>query len=345
MTEGAEAGQLAGQLAKPFPDDVSASRIMRDAGLERVLLNTRTDGLTPTTRWFNILMNVPDREGIERLLSVAAHEQPGNDTLLDALAKVRIGPGVSPLPQPDVRPHPVGAGVRRRPVVARPHGRLIDRVQAVEIMRSELVKVSTHGRGSRLLLVGDSGVGKSRLAEEGAQLADEQGMAVIFAQCIDQNAEPLLPMRDGLGQFRQDIPVRDLLSVGSTALMDYAPFLESFLGIGGPDSAAAPLGGSASRGVYDGLAQVLVGLAGESGLCLVVDDLADADRDTVSFLSYLGRKTDATRLIAIVTARRATAAGLERQHGRLAGRRLLVRPRTAVRPRGRQGVHHPRSRR
>ena len=301
-TTPAEAGDFAHALALAFPFPLETARILTDAGLDAVMLTAKVAEPEPWPRWFDIVVKVRDRAGIERLLTVALKELPDNADLMDALdrASRRMAPAQR---EPQVPPSPAVGAVPRRPPVIRPRRRLIDRVDVVEVMRSEMATAATNQVGSRLLLLGDSGVGKTRLAEEGMQLADELGMAVLVARCVDQNAEPLLPLRDGLGQFRQDTPVRDLLMAGGQPLLDYAPFLESFLGTGGPQAAATPLGGSSSQGVYDGLAQVLIGLAEQSGLCLVVDDLADADRDTVSFLGYLGRKAAASRLVAIMTVR------------------------------------------
>jgi ADP-ribosylglycohydrolase/tetratricopeptide (TPR) repeat protein len=184
-----------------------------------------------------------------------------------------------------------------------PERRLIDRHEAVAVIRSEFTSATTGQGGGCQLLIGDSGVGKTRIAEQGMRMADELGMAVLLAQCIDRHAEPLLPFRDALATYRKATPVRDLLRAAGEALLDYAPFLEAFLGIGDAESVATPLGGSGSQGVYEGLAQVLVGLAASAGLCIVVEDLTDADRDTLSFLEYLGRKAATSRVVMIATVK------------------------------------------
>src|SRR5690348_18321172 len=50
------------------------------------------------------------------------------------------------------------------------------------------------GTGHAVLIVGESGVGKSRLAVEAASEACQCGMTVISVRCLGRGAEPLLPL-------------------------------------------------------------------------------------------------------------------------------------------------------
>ena len=70
------------------------------------------------------------------------------------------------------------------------------RVDTVAALRSHLERATGDRVGGTVVLLGDSGVGKTRLAQEGRQIAEELGMVVLEAQCVDQHAEPLLPLRD-----------------------------------------------------------------------------------------------------------------------------------------------------
>jgi ADP-ribosylglycohydrolase len=151
--------------------------------------------------------------------------------------------------------------------------------------------------------MGESGVGKSRLAEKGMRAAEELGMVVLQAQCVDQQAEPLKPLREALKRYRGETPVRDLLLAADPALVDYVPFLESFLQVGTFANGGSPLGGTAAGGVNDGLVEIVLGLGRAAGLCLVVEDLTDADHDTLSFLEYLDRKRGASRVLTITTVK------------------------------------------
>ncbi len=296
---GAEIGRLVYLLAENFYEPVTCRRIVHDAlGIEVIV------GSDPDARnfWWPILNRVPDRAGMERLLDAARQELPDNRKLAEALEAIRRGAtsdGETVVEHQAV----AEAAVTLHRLALTPRYRLVDRTDAVAVLRDELTRAVGAHSAQQVLLIGESGVGKTRLAEECMLIADELCMAVVHAECVDAHAEPLLPLRSGFALYRQDTPVRDLLHAGRESLADYQPFLESFLGIMGPTAAPPPLGGSSAWGVYEGLAQVLSGLAEPAGLCLVVDDLTDADEDTLLFLEYLGRTTTTNRLVTVSTVR------------------------------------------
>jgi ADP-ribosylglycohydrolase len=295
-----EVGALTFLLARIFPREIDSRRTVQDSGLTSVELRARFEE-PPLSRWFNIILAVPDRAALETLLRRAVAERPDDAGLVEALDRF-LRHSAEPLPAQ-------GAIETREPmrVVDPALGqselaqvrRLIDRRESVAVMRSELERAMTQHVKGPLFLIGDSGVGKTRLAQEGLRIADSLGMTVLNAQCIDRHAEPLLPLRHCLAQYHRTASARNMLAGGSE-LVDYTPFLDSFLGTT-EAAAAASLGGSGGQGVYEGLAQVLLGLTDPAGLCLVVEDLHDADRDTAAFLEYLGREAAATHLVAIVT--------------------------------------------
>jgi ADP-ribosylglycohydrolase len=311
-----EMGRLALILATYFQEGPRVSQgLVKDAGLDDAAM--RVDFTEPpASLWWNVLLQLRDRAEVEALLARGLEVLPGQPELAAALDRVR---GSSPAPHatPESRPgptasfeHDLGAGSLQRvgapgledlgPPARRP---LIDRSQAVELLHDLLARAKRERAGGTLLILGDSGVGKTRLVQEAVRLSAELGMGAMVGHCIDQHAEPLLPLRDALSRYRGWTPVPELLAAGPQGLSDFVPFLESFLGVAPGRVASSPLGGSGSQGVYEGLAQVVVGLAEAAGLCLVVEDVTDADRDTLSFLGYLGRKAAASRLLFVVTIR------------------------------------------
>lgn len=67
---------------------------------------------------------------------------------------------------------------------------LIGRERHVRELRL-LIEGAVAGRGSVMVLAGEAGVGKTRLAEEGAYLAETAGAHSAWATCWDSAAEPL----------------------------------------------------------------------------------------------------------------------------------------------------------
>src|SRR2546429_1192689 len=75
-----------------------------------------------------------------------------------------------------------------------PQEPLIDRQLELDLLRQHIARVADTGTGHAVLILGESGVGKSRLAAEAAAEAPNRGMAVISVRCLGRGAEPLLPV-------------------------------------------------------------------------------------------------------------------------------------------------------
>ena len=171
-----------------------------------------------------------------------------------------------------------------------PQGPLVDRQLELELLRQHIARVADTGNGHAVLILGESGVGKSRLAVEAAAEARNRGMAVISVRCLGRGAEPLLPMKEALAAYLGRTPdqIRRTLARAAPALLDAVPFIGAFLASIGEKLAE---GSFSLRGVYEELSRILIkATSGNAGLFLLVDDLHAADPDTLYFLNYLFRK-------------------------------------------------------
>jgi ADP-ribosylglycohydrolase len=176
---------------------------------------------------------------------------------------------------------------------------LIDRVLELDLIRENLRRVANGEPGHVALMLGESGVGKSRLAQEAQTEARNLGMRTISVQCLGRGAEPLLPFKEGLATYLGRSPerIRRTLTGAAPLLLDAIPFIGHFLGRVGENLA----GGTSMKGVYEELARILVKIGDATGLSLLVEDLHAADSDTLFFLNYLFRKIKDSRLFVIVT--------------------------------------------
>jgi ADP-ribosylglycohydrolase len=189
---------------------------------------------------------------------------------------------------------------------------LVDRQEEVALLRSRLDGLGRAEPAQAVLLVGSSGVGKSRLVAEAIQEARQRGIAVLQAQCLGGGAEPLLPLRDALASYlgRSVERIRDVFVSAAPALLEDVPFVGKFLSQVGQAVVAGPqLGGSSVEGVYAGVTKVLLGLAERTGLCLAIEDLHAADQDTLFFLSYFLHKSRSSRALALCTIQEEYVAG------------------------------------
>ena len=185
-----------------------------------------------------------------------------------------------------------------------PREPLVDRVLELDLLRQHIARVVETGKGHVVLILGESGVGKSRIAAEAGAEASNRGMTVIPVRCLGKGAEPLLPLKEALAGYLGRTPgqIRRTLARAAPRLLDAVPFIGSFLGAVGEKITEGIEGGRNLKGVYEELSGVLIkAIAGRSGLFLLVDDLHSADPDTLYFLNYLFRKLDQMPVLAVAT--------------------------------------------
>ena len=185
-----------------------------------------------------------------------------------------------------------------------PREPLVDRVLELDLLRQHIARVIETGKGHVVLVLGESGVGKSRIAAEAGAEASTRGMTVIPVRCLGRGAEPLLPLKEALAGYLGRTPgqIRRTLARAAPRLLDAVPFIGSFLGAVGEKITEGIEGGRNLKGVYEELSRVLIkAIAGRSGLFLLVEDLHSADPDTLYFLNYLFRKLDQMPVLAVAT--------------------------------------------
>lgn len=155
-----------------------------------------------------------------------------------------------------------------------------------------------------LSLRGPAGIGKTRLAEEAASIAESVGEQVIWVRCPDADGIPAWwPMRQLCRALGVD--PADVLSVPPGADADTARFV-----------------------VYERLQQLIEAAAEQTPLTLIVDDVQWADAMSLGFLAYVPGVLRDMRFCLIATIReeesnRATAR-LEAAFARADGEVLVV---------------------
>src|SRR5438552_10730661 len=82
-----------------------------------------------------------------------------------------------------------------------PQEPLVDRVLELDLLRQHIARVIETGKGHVVLILGESGVGKSRIAAEAGAEASTRGMTVIPVRCLGRGAEPLLPLKEALAGY------------------------------------------------------------------------------------------------------------------------------------------------
>lgn len=158
------------------------------------------------------------------------------------------------------------------------------------------------GEGRVVLLAGDAGMGKTRLATELAGRARAVGMDVLWGGCSEADlALPYLPFLEAIGNY---LAVADMASVRERLgpirgeLAHLFPQLEPEGTPPDVDSAQGKLR------LYEAVLALLGLPANDRGLLLVVEDLHWADASTRELLDYLTRRLRDARILILATYRR-----------------------------------------
>lgn len=155
-----------------------------------------------------------------------------------------------------------------------------------------------------VLLAGEPGVGKTRLAAEQARSAHADGALVLFGRCDEDLGIAYQPFVEALRHHVAHVPPDQLGTLGAGAgdLARLDPQLPRRF----PSVTLAPPTGDASVDQYqlfEAIAQWLSAAAGTDGLVLVLDDVHWATKPTLLALRHLLTAGASARLLVIATYR------------------------------------------
>jgi len=179
---------------------------------------------------------------------------------------------------------------------------------------AELAKLETslgnalHGGGRVILVAGDPGIGKTRLAKEVAGRAVPQGFTVLWGRCWDSGGAPSFwPWVQALRGYARRTGEPGPGAASATPPDPRLPELARLIGI--DSSAGFPtLDPDQMRfRLFDATVTFLRAAAVERPLLLILDDLHAADADSLLLLRFLARGLTDIRLLVIGTYRDADA--------------------------------------
>jgi DNA-binding SARP family transcriptional activator len=162
----------------------------------------------------------------------------------------------------------------------------------------EAREAAWQGRGRLLVLLGEAGIGKTRLAAELVADAVEHGGGVLVGRAYE-TAQTL-----ALGPWVDAVRSGGVL--GALAADVQAPWQAElgrlFPEMGGSES-SGPAGPEDQGRLFEAMAQALVHLAKQRPFLLVLEDLHWSDETSLRLLSFLGRRLPDWRGLLVVTAR------------------------------------------
>jgi hypothetical protein len=175
------------------------------------------------------------------------------------------------------------------------------------------VDAALGGHGSLVMLAGEPGIGKTRLAERASEYAGLRGAQTLLGHCHETEAGiPYLPFVEAIRQYvaeRPDDVLREELGSAGPDVAKIVSEVTQRL----PDVKPGPRGDPEEDRyrLFDGVASFLVNASQASPLVLVLDDLHWADRPTLLLLEHLARRLEGSRLLVVSTYRDVE---LDRRH-------------------------------
>ncbi len=224
--------------------------------------------------------------------------------LRSAIERGELAPKAEAKPTEEPRRAP--PAVTRRLLGAAASRPMHGRGKAVDTIRSFV-----EGERGVLLVVGEAGLGKTRLAGECVRLVSEAGGAALVGLGLDQDSGvPYAPFADAWAHHRRTTEALDVSD----------PFL-SF----------APSGGSAQEDrlrLFQSVERAVEALGREEPSCIVIENLHQADQSSLHLFHHLARATRTLPLLLVGTLREEEVKpgdGLHTLLGGLAREKLASR--------------------
>src|SRR5438128_2640377 len=231
---------------------------------------------------------------ILRLLAKAPEERPPSAAAVrEALAAVGAGPaGAEP------------AGREANPLDRLAGGVFVGRGREIGERRAAVEDVGG-GRGRLVLLVGEPGIGKTRMASEIATYARMRGCQVLWGRAVESGGAPAYwPWVQVIRAYMHERDPQNAIAEMGSGAADIAQVV-SDVRARLHDLAAPPsLEPEQARfRLFDSVTTFLKTAARRRPLVLVLDDLHWADKPSLLLLQFLAREMESSRLLVIGTYR------------------------------------------
>ena len=181
-----------------------------------------------------------------------------------------------------------------------------------ELTALEAALLEAHrGEGQVVILAGEAGLGKSRLARELEKRAGEGGTTVMRGGCSEADlALPYLPFLEAIGNYLSSADLDSVRARLGPAARELSQLFPRLRADGGSGDGGDP-GGQGKLRLFESVVSLLQDAAAEHGLLLVVEDLHWSDASTRELLDYMTRRLSGTRMLVLATYR---SDELDRKH-------------------------------
>jgi adenylate cyclase len=175
------------------------------------------------------------------------------------------------------------------------------------------------GRGSMMVLLGDAGVGKTRLAEDVLAVARRRGCQTLTGRCYEQDdTPPLIPFIEALEEASRLMPAavfRRAVGPSAPELAKLMPELYGLFPDMAPPMELPPQ--LRQRFLFTNVRDFLIRSSRYMPLVVFVDDLQWADESTLQLAQFLAPQLSSLPIVLIAAYREVDAAAPAGSRGRL----------------------------
>ncbi|NNE12295.1 MAG: AAA family ATPase, partial [Ilumatobacter sp.] len=193
----------------------------------------------------------------------------------------------------DVLPREL-AGERTKPFVGR----------AAEVRRALAVLERPSRTATWIQILGEPGIGKTRLAARIAQLATERGIAVLFGRCSEDLAVPYQPVIEAIRSAGFAPHGDELLAAMGPSAFDLTRLVPELADELPDDRRPGPADPETERHrLFEAIGSWFEAVAAERPLAVVIDDAHWATDSTMRLLTYAARSSLDGAVTFVITAR------------------------------------------
>ena len=244
--------------------------------------------------WHNAALPAGLDRLIVRLLVKDPAERPQSASAvlkeLELIAEASADPGVPAVALAPPRLLPLGRLVGRSGELAQLTGAFD---QAVS------------GQSRLVMVVGEPGIGKTRLVEELAVYASVRGATVCWGHCYEgELGMPYLPFVEAFRTYVRDCSDEELRARLSGGAPEVATLVSELRQRFADLPSSPPLDGDAERmRLFEGVTAFVRNAAADHPLVLLLDDVHWADKPSLLMLQYLARNLRRDRVLIVATYR------------------------------------------
>lgn len=181
---------------------------------------------------------------------------------------------------------------------------LVGRIEQLESIRRQLEQAH-RGQGGVLLIMGEAGIGKTRLVREAKQLATRLAFTLLQGNCFEsERSLPYAPLLDLMRLFFARNSPKEIGLDFDPRASDLVDLFPEFA-IGLPDLPPSPVLDPEQKKyhLFNALEGFFFHLATQKPLLLVVEDIHWSDDTSLDFLLHLARQVASWPLLLLLTFR------------------------------------------